>query len=57
MAGLTPLQANAELELRRQRKAEAEARSYDTLFKKQDGDDYIDKGEKVEGFDSDDDFM
>lgn len=51
------VQANAELELRRQRKAEAEAKSYHTLFKKQTEDDYIDKGEKVDGFDSDEDFM
>jgi len=49
--------AKEEQELQAQRKAEREARSYDTLFAKLETETYRDKGEKVEGFDSDDDFM
>ncbi|KAH9445235.1 hypothetical protein Pst134EA_031557 [Puccinia striiformis f. sp. tritici] len=49
--------AKEEQEVQAQRKAELEARSYDKLFAQLDTEDYRDKGEKVEGFDSDDDFM
>ncbi|KNF01411.1 hypothetical protein PSTG_05199 [Puccinia striiformis f. sp. tritici PST-78] len=49
--------AKEEQEVQAQRKADLEARSYDKLFAQLETEDYRDKGEKVEGFDSDDDFM
>lgn len=49
--------AKAEQELQAQRKADQEARSYDTLFAKLEAEPDRDKGEKVDGFDSDEDFM
>ena len=49
--------AKEEQEVQAQRKADQEARSYDKLFAQLETEDYRDKGEKVEGFDSDDDFM
>ncbi|KNZ57057.1 hypothetical protein VP01_2253g2 [Puccinia sorghi] len=49
--------AKEEQELQAQRKADQQARSYDTLFAKLETETDRDKGEKVEGFDSDDDFM
>ncbi|MBW0467151.1 hypothetical protein O181_006866 [Austropuccinia psidii MF-1] len=49
--------AKEEKELEAQRKAEKEARSYTKLFEQMDSQNYRDKGEKVEGFDSDEDFM
>ncbi|PLW54333.1 hypothetical protein PCANC_04915 [Puccinia coronata f. sp. avenae] len=54
---ITAQKAKEEQELQVRRKAEQEARSYDTLFAKLESEPYRDKGNKVEGFDSDDDFM
>ncbi|KAG0146884.1 hypothetical protein CROQUDRAFT_656898 [Cronartium quercuum f. sp. fusiforme G11] len=50
-------QAKLRTEIESKRKLDQEARSYTKLFDKLETEDYRDKGEKVEGFDSDDDFM
>ncbi|EGF98210.1 uncharacterized protein MELLADRAFT_54244 [Melampsora larici-populina 98AG31] len=49
--------AKADLQLQAQRKAEREARSYEALLNRIESQEHQDKGEKVEGFDSDEDFM
>ncbi|KAH9822334.1 hypothetical protein DFH28DRAFT_881564 [Melampsora americana] len=47
----------ADLEFQAKRKAEREAKSYETLLNQIESNEFHDKGEKVEGFNSDEDFM